>query len=357
MIAALRHTFTPLCIATALVCLAPRCLAQTEEDRAAARSLATQGITAFNEGRHAVALDLFTRAESLLHAPPHMLYMARSAAKLGQLVRAREVYLKLVREELPASAPQAFRDAQTEARDEVQAIEPRLANLVINVKPPAGVEPGSIKLELDDKAISSAVLGVPIPADPGKHRITASAPGYQSRLVEVSLAEGGRGTAEVVLEPSTVTEPATGAPSAPTAGTATLTSTPPAPDSTTTSGSGSPAWMRPVSYVAMGVGVLGLGAGTYFGLKSRGTRKDADNLANQCESPCLNSDPLVSEIGAKDDDARRQMTISIVGFIVGGVGAVTGVTLFALSGRRSPQSAQVVAPYVGWGAAGLHGTW
>ncbi|HEY5956331.1 MAG TPA: hypothetical protein VIV60_07265, partial [Polyangiaceae bacterium] len=146
----------------AIALLSTPAWAQTEQERASARALATQGIAAFNEGRSADALDLFTRAESLLHAPPHVLYMARSAAKLGQLVKAHEIYLRLVREELPAGAPQAFREAQDEARNEVKAIEPRLSSITINVKAPAGA---TYHVTMDDQPISNAVIGVAFPAD------------------------------------------------------------------------------------------------------------------------------------------------------------------------------------------------
>jgi hypothetical protein len=350
---------------TLVILVAPRVSAQTEEDRAAARALATQGIAAYNEGKPAIALDLFARAESLLHAPPHVLYMARAAAKLGQLVRARELYLKLGREELPITAPQAFRDAQNDARTEVKAIEPRLCSLVISVKLVVGLDAAQVKVEMDKKPISSAVLGVSIPTDPGTHRLVASAPGYQSKLVEVTLAEGGRGSAELVLEatgavpiaPTPVAtnqsvQPGSTAPLATPAPVAATTNT----DSTTAS-SGSPNWMRPASYVALGVGVVALGAGTVFGLSSRSNRKDADNLANQCGEPCLKSDPLVSQIDIKDSKARRQMTISIVSFVVGGVGVASGATLFVLSGRKPLKSAHTVTPFVAWGSAGVSGTW
>jgi hypothetical protein len=365
MTGAARRSFSSLCLTIALATLAPHASAQTEEDRAAARALATQGIARFNEGRHAEALDLFTRAESLLHAPPHVLYQARAAAKLGQLVRARELYLKLTREELAASAPPAFRDAQNEARNEVKAIEPRLANITISVKAPAGVQ---FKLEMDKKPVSTAVVGVPFPADPGKHQLMASAPGYQSKLVEVTLAEGGRGAADLALEPTGVA--AVVAPGAAGATPATTGAEPPsgspiqpAPPAATASvdqkpaASGSPAWMRPVSYVALGVGVVGLGFGTYFGLKSRSERNTADDLASQCGARCLNSDPLASQIDAKDNSAKKKMTLSIVSFVVGGVGVATGTTLFVLSSRKPTQSARTVTPFIGWGSAGLGGTW
>ena len=73
-------------LALALLTAAPMADAQTNSERAGARAAAGEGLKAFNEGRHAEAIDLFTRAESLVHAPPHLLYIARANEKLGWLV-------------------------------------------------------------------------------------------------------------------------------------------------------------------------------------------------------------------------------------------------------------------------------
>src|ERR1700678_635322 len=43
--------------------------AQSDEQRSAARAAATEGLQALSEGRYKDALDLCTRAESLMHAP------------------------------------------------------------------------------------------------------------------------------------------------------------------------------------------------------------------------------------------------------------------------------------------------
>src|SRR4051812_5156740 len=67
--------------------------AQTDHDRAAARSAAEAGADAFEQGHFERSLEFFGRAEQLVHAPPHLLYMARSFVKLGRLVDARETYL------------------------------------------------------------------------------------------------------------------------------------------------------------------------------------------------------------------------------------------------------------------------
>ncbi len=86
--------------------------AQTDEARASARAAATQGLHALQEGRYKDALDLCTRAESLMHAPTHLLLIARAQTKLGHLVEAREAYIKIERDHLAANAPRAFLDAQ-----------------------------------------------------------------------------------------------------------------------------------------------------------------------------------------------------------------------------------------------------
>ena len=56
-----------------------------------------------------------------------------------------------------------------------------------------------------------------------------------------------------------------------------------------------------------------------------------------------------------DNDAKSAKTIGIVGYVVGGLGVATGVTLFVLSTRKDTPSAAYVAPYVGPGAFGLRG--
>ncbi|HEY5960212.1 MAG TPA: hypothetical protein VIV60_26850, partial [Polyangiaceae bacterium] len=96
---------------------------------------------------------------------------------------------------------------------------------------------------------------------------------------------------------------------------------------------------------------------TYFGLRSRSERKDADNLANECGSPCLNSDPLVSRIDSKDSSARSHMTVSAVSFVVGGLGVAAGTTLFVLSYRKPASTTASVTPFIGIGSAGIRGQW
>lgn len=326
-----------------------------EESVAAARSLASQGASAFDAGRFTEALDLFTRAESLVHAPPHILYMARSAEKLGRLVQAREFYIRIIREQLPKNAPQAFRDAQTAANAEVGRIEPRIASIVIRVTVPQEATPN---VTLDGSPVSAALLGVPFPVDPGKHKLVATAPGMEAGQAEVTLAEAEKREVELVLEPSTTVTPAEGAPpGAETAppGSGVQGNLPPPTDTPSEDAD----WMRPAAYVGLGVGVVGLAAGTHFGLRSMSKHSEADDAMKACGARCPEGSAEARNINSLDDSARSAQTWSIVGFIVGGVGVASGVTLYVLSGQSESSgraSGIRCTPWIGMGSAGVSGS-
>src|SRR5437899_3123678 len=131
-----RRTFSSVLGSAAFVVMCATAVptfAQTDEQRAGARSLATEGASAFNDGRFKDAVDLFSKAESLVHAPPHLLFIARASTKLGQFVKAREAYLKITKEQLAPNAPQAFRDAQAAASRAMASIDHKIGGLAVKV--------------------------------------------------------------------------------------------------------------------------------------------------------------------------------------------------------------------------------
>ena len=116
--------------------------------------------------------------------------MARSADKLGHLVQAREIYVRISREQLVAAAPRAFVEAQQSALPEQRAIEKRLSYLTITVE---GAPSASVKVTVDSRTIPDALLGVPFPEDPGNHVLLATGSrGERSDPVKIALAEGKR---------------------------------------------------------------------------------------------------------------------------------------------------------------------
>ena len=276
-----------------LVCAsAVPAFSQSDEQRAGARSLATEGATAFRDGRYKDAVDLFSKAESLVHAPPHLLFMARAQTKLGQLVKAREAYLKITREQLAPNAPQAFRDAQTASSREMAAIDPKIGGLTIKIEGSDGAK--DLQVKIDGTPVPAVLLGASQPIDPGEHRVDAVATGYRAQSRTLMVGEGEKTSVTLKLEGDAAAVPigvASAAPTVPeTAGAGNASAAgqmaiggpgPVAPD-TGTGGSGS----HIGAYLAFGIGAVGIGLGAVFLIKSGNERAKADDICNLPGNQC-----------------------------------------------------------------------
>lgn len=334
--------------------LATEAGAQTDEQRAGARAAATAGGQAFMEKRWSDAVDLFTRAESLVHSPVHLLYTARAQEKLGSIVKARETYIKITNSDLPAGAPAPWRDAKADAEKELEALEPRIPYVTLTVQG-AGSKP--VTVTMDGTPVPSALLGVPRPVDPGDHRFEARADGLQTATSAVSVKERRNETVVLTLAPPGSTPPATPA----AAGPATPEGPPGAgPGGGTTETSASTTGLdtgrhgpSPVTYVALGVGAVGLVVGTVFLLQSNSSVDKANQLCTLPGGVCPIS--ARDQIHSYDDDARSQRTISTIGFVAGGLGLAAGGVLWFVTGKKKHTETAEIRPWVGLGSAGMSG--
>ncbi len=333
-----RPLLLALVLGTALGSAAPA-WAQTDEERATARSAANEGLKAYQAGDYKRSLDLFSRAQEIIKASPHLLYIARSHAALGHLVSAQEAYRKILIEEPPAGAPDAFRQAYSDAGVELTALAPRVPTLTVQIE---GADPDEkVRLLIDGKEFP-ALSGVPRPIDPGTRELRAITDSKQSDLMRIEIKEGASESATLTL----VATPASQiqSPSAPSpAATASA-----APEDEK-SGSNTAA------YVLLGAGALGLGLGTYFTVVSLGKRGDADDLCVDDRCP----ESRRQEIDDLDGEANTAGTIAIASFGLGVAAATTGVVMLMSSGgeqrsaRHAPQPA--IRPLIGWKAVGLSG--
>ncbi len=352
-----------------MTCAAPGTAWAQDEARASARVAAQAGLKAFSEGHYSQAADLLERAESVYHAPTHLLYLARTYEKLGKFVKARETYLKLVQEQLAADAAKAFISAKADGAKELAALEPRLAYVTIQL---TGAQPGAgLRLMVDGNAVPAALAGIPRPTDPGSHAYQAFAEGMQSTQVTLMSKEGTRESVSLSLErvPGAVlssTEPgrpggghsggaAAGGAAAGATSTAAPTSTNPlATDYPESSSSGS--GVRTVGFISLGLGAVGLGVGAYFLVTGLGKQSDADRMFENCKqtNSCT---PLKAEIEALDDDAVSKLRIGGAVLAVGGAGVIAGITMIALGGSKSTAARQpAVTPWFGLTSVGLSGT-
>jgi hypothetical protein len=341
------------------VALSPlHALAQTDEQRAAARDLAGDGADAYDQGKYADAIDKFSRAESLMHAVPHLLYLARSHAKLKQYVKAREAYMKIINEPLPANASQAVRDGNKAAQSEITAVESRIGKLTVQVEGKENAK--DLVVSVNGAPIPAVLVGAPQPVDPGEHRVEATATGFKAEPQTVVLAEAERKEIVLKLVPADGAVAPVGAAAAATTAQA-QQNQPPADSGSSNSGGGGSNGLRIGSYVALGVGVVGLGVGTVFMIQSSSKRGEADDLCNAPGGGC----PVESqdEIKKLDDDADSAGAIGTTGLIVGGVGVAAGVVMFILSSGGSDKNAKApstqqghVVPWIGPRSVGLSGT-
>ena len=324
-----------------------RSWAQSDEERAGARTAARDGAKAFNEGRWADAVDLFSRAQALVKAPPHLLYIARAQEKLGQLVKARENYLQVKRMQLADDAPAAFTEAKQAAEAELAVLEPRLPYVTVNVQ---GAGDAPVTVTMNGAQIPSALVGVRRPVDPGDHKFQAFAKGMESDVVTVSVKESAK---EIVALTLVAKPGAAGAP--PVTGPDQTPEQHPGGETPPPDAGASPNGMRIGGYVALGVGAVGLIGGTYFALSASSKRGEADDLCTLPGAKC--PEDKKSEIESLDEDAKSASTLAVAGFVIGGLGVATGVTLLLLAPKSQSARAPAlrVTPWIGYKSAGVVG--
>jgi hypothetical protein len=329
-----RKSAAAIACALVLALCASSAGAQSDEERSAARQTALEGARAMKDSRYADAIDLFTRAEAVVHSPMHLLYMARAQVALGKLVSGRETYLRIVHEKIDAGKPQAFHDSKAQAEQELAALDPRIPVLTTVVEGAANKE---TNVAIDGKRVPPALRGLPQPIDPGEHRVEGSAEGLADSLV-VQLKEGQKERVVLTLKPSAGGSSA----ASPAALSAAPSTEPAAPADTGAPGGGSK--VPVAALVAGGVGVAGFVVGGVFLAKSSSSRGQANDICGGDAPTCTS--PRRTEVDRLDDEANGAKRIGVAGLVVGAAGVGTGVVLFFLGRKPAPPSAAFVTPAV-----------
>ncbi len=149
-------------------------------DRAAAQALFDEGRELMDQGRSADACPRFEESNRLEPALGTRFHLANCYEDLGKLASAHALYLEVASE--AANRDQAARERV--ARERARAVEPRLARLSIEV--PFSPSP-ALRVERDGTLVGAAQWGLPVPVDPGVHRINASAPGREPWATDVEV--------------------------------------------------------------------------------------------------------------------------------------------------------------------------
>ncbi len=312
------------CLAWTLLSWANPAWSQTAQEQALAEALFRDGRQLLEQGEYAAACGKLGESYKLDPASGTLLNLALCHEREGKLATAWVEYqnaLARVRRE-------GSEERVTFARDSIARIEPLVPRIRIEVTETDGQD---ITVELDGTPLGRAAWGGEMPVDPGTVHVRATARGHHPYEAELSVEPGQVLTAKI---PELVSD------ERPALVEAKEASPAPSPSelaSTSTTGVATPPAAndnrRVAAYVATGAGVLGLAAGTYFGVVAILQKKESDPKCpgGECET---NEDLSLYET------AQLNANLSNVGFGLGVVGLGVGAYLF-LTEPAAPSGAEI----------------
>jgi hypothetical protein len=290
-------------------------LAQSSTDAASAQAMFDQARQLMAAGNYGAACPKLEESQRLDPGSGTLLNLGDCYEHDGKLATAWSKFLEA------ASAAHVSGNAEREAtaRSRAAALAPKLSKIVIEV-PSANTVKG-LEVKRDGIGVGAAQWGSAMPADDGPHTVTATAPGRKAWETTVTVARG-QGLLNVPI-PALEIDPD----ASKTAASGGSGSGSPARDSS--SGLGT---QKTVALVAGGIGVVGIGVGTVFGLQSKSKH---DEAATHCSgSECADQ----TGVDLKND-ARSAGDLATVGFVIGAAGLVGGAVLWFTAGSGSSEGA------------------
>lgn len=309
------------------------CATPVLADSAAAEVLFREGKKLLAAGDVAGACAKLAESNRLETSSGTLINLADCHQKQGKTASAWGEFLSASR----VAKTQGQTKRSEEAKKRADELEAHLSFVIVKV----AERVPNLKLERDDVTVEDASLGTKLPVDPGRHVLSASAPGYKAWTKTFEIKPNGDVQELVVpklekdASAAAVPAPTTTASSAPASTTAAPTQDAPPPP---------PPKKSPVlGYVIGGAGVVLTGVGAVMGLSAMSTYKSA-------EDACPSHKGCAPSVGDDYDSAKSKANVANVAIGLGAVGIAVGAYL-VVSSKRS-ESAVVVAPAVGPGSAG-----
>ena len=288
-------------------------------DQAAAQVLFDQGMQLMEQRKFTEACPKFAESQRLDPGIGTQFNLADCYESVGKTASAWTNFLDVAGSAVGANQTERAKVARARA----VALEPRLSRLLIEVDPGARIR--GLEVRRDGAPVGSLLWGTAVPIDPGVHVVEASAPGKAP----------WRGTEDVRGEGTLVTVRVPVLSNAPnTAAMARSAPLLPVRTRPIESPDGPRPWQRPLGLIVAGVGVVGLGLGTAFGLIASARQDDSLEFCRE------NDKNLCSSAGVDlRDEALAAAGVSTAAFILGGAALVGGGILF-FTAPSTPASGQ-----------------
>jgi hypothetical protein len=284
------------------------------------------------EGKVTEACAKYVESHRLDPKPGTILNVATCHDQEGRTATAWADYAEAAT--FAARAHQA--DREKLARSKVDELGKRLSYVTFRFP-----EVKDLVVLLDGKALTPAAAGTRVPIDPGEHELDARAPGKAAWTTRVKI-DPGPGERTVVVPPLVDEGSVSG---------------PPAPASASVGsvdGLGSMrdgGAQRALGWVALGVGVAGAAAGTFFGVRTLSQKSTVDEhcAGSHCDDAGLRA----------NDSAKDSATLSTIAFVFGGVALAAGIVLLVTAPRSRPATtaSPVTSSRFGARGGGLRAVW
>lgn len=317
------------------------------QQAAVAEALFKEGKALLRDGDYAKACPKLAESQRIDPSSGTLLNLALCQRKAGNTASAWATYLEAAR-----LARQQKRDeVAKEAQQKAEELEPDLSYLTIVV---AAAVP-ELTVRRDDITLEASSLGSKLPVDPGQHTVVASAPGYESITLQVTI--GASRDAQTLNMPVLKPLGATPAPTTNQAPTqqppaATKASPPPLSPPPPQPKTG----RKTAAYVIGAGGLVATAVGATFGALALSSYADAEK---KCQTHTACSDDAMTT----RERAGTRATIANVGIGVGVIAlATSGVLLLTSDGEtrnatarpNKPRPARLgLEPVIGNGSGGL----
>ncbi|HEY4106763.1 MAG TPA: hypothetical protein VGM44_22840, partial [Polyangiaceae bacterium] len=244
--------------------------------KAAAEALFDDAVKAMKNNRYADACPKLEESQRIDPGIGTLLYLGECYEKTGRSASAWAIF----REAASSAQAKGETERARVATDRADRLQAGLSKLTIAVAPETAHLAG-LHVTRDNVPVESSLFGIAIPVDPGKYHISASADGYESYQteLEVSANADAKSTQIPALKPLAppALAPAAAASAAPS-GAPNSTSpvvTPTNPTSPAATDS-APNSLRTAAFVSGALGIVGLGVGSYFGVRAISKNNDAE---------------------------------------------------------------------------------
>jgi hypothetical protein len=318
-----RRVVSSLC-SLVLLLAGPSFAEPTAADAAVARKLFDDARVLMKEGKFDEACPKLEEGVRLNPGLGMRYNLADCYEHVGKTASAWALFLDVAAAAKAQVPPQ--KEKAKDARARADKLEPQLSHLTIDVPTKSRVE--GLEIRKNGEIVGQGQWGTAVVVDPATFEVKAIAPGKQPWIRSIAVGKNAANASVLIPVLEDVPKPTAPAP----------------PIATTNDGT-----MRILAYVAGGVGVVGLGVGTYFGLHARSLRDDSN--------PHCNGNLCDEQGFSTRNDARSAGNVSTIGFVVGAA-ALAGSVVLYLAAPQSKKEARATS-WIGFGAGAvsLGGAW